>query len=137
MSTSQWYKWDIYFCLWGGPEAADRDRAAHVLGLEEHGALGKSPDRWLEPNLAWEVEADQGAKKRPWGLWAMVTWEESYTSFSSWVRTSRSGAPSASRSGTWSKGLRMEAFPPKLLGWFHSVSPKTKHTSLAQGPLPT
>lgn len=28
----------------------------------------------------------------------------------------------------------MEAFPLKLLGWFHRVSPKTKHTSAGAGP---
>ena len=62
-----------------------------------------------------------GQRGRPRG------WNEGCTWFSSWVRTSRSGTPSASMSGTWSRGLRTDTFPPKLLGWLHRVSPKTKH----------
>lgn len=71
--------------------------------------------------------------QRPRGVGAAVPWEESCTSFPSWARTSRSGAPSASRSGTWSKGLRMEAFLPRLLGRFHRVCPETKHMSHGAG----
>lgn len=56
------------------------------------------------------------------------------TSWPSRARISRSGAPSPSMSGTWSRGLKMEAFPPKLLEWLHRVSPKTKHT-VAPNPL--
>lgn len=43
------------------------------------------------------------------------------------VRISRSAAPSPSTSGTCSRGLRTEAFLPKLLGWLHRVPPKSKH----------
>lgn len=105
-----------------------------VLGLQvpEHRALGKSPEQTQIPPGKGKGTREQ--RQRPRGTWTEVTREESSTSLSSWVRTSSSGVPSASRSGTWSKGLRMEAFLLKLLEWFHRVSPKTKHTSLGAGP---
>lgn len=124
----------VHSCSWGGTQSCPS-----TLGLREPGprALGKSPDSSQTPTLPGKSKGTTGQRREsPRGTWAAVTREESCTSFSSWVSTSRSGAPSASRSGTWSKGLRMEVFLRKLLGCLHRVSPKTKHTSLGAGPRP-
>lgn len=71
----------------------------------------------------------QGPERGPDGEAAQLGWGGTW--FSSWIRTSRSGAPSASRSGTRSRGLRTDAFPPKLLGWLHRVFPETEHRTQA------
>lgn len=58
----------------------------------------------------------------------------SCTSLSSWVRTSRSGAPSASASGTWSGGPRTDTLLPKPLGRFHRLCPGRSTPTLSARP---
>lgn len=114
----------------------DRDRAAPLCWVCRCQATGPWASLLTDDqtqNLPGKWKTKDQAREAP-EAWAAGTWEESCTSLSSWVRTRRSGDPLSSRSGTWSKGLRMVAFLLKLLGWFQRVAPKTKHTSAGAGP---
>lgn len=104
----------------GGDGAQCAGGASRADEAGGHGAACSSGgERTLCPS--------QGPGQGPGGEAAQLGWGGTW--FSSWMRTSRSGAPSASRSGTRSRGLRTDTFPPKRLGWLHKVFPETEHST--------
>lgn len=119
----------VDLCGISGGDGAQTDRRQGAWGgADKAGGRGApAPFPELRVRLWWGALSlpVSGAQTRPDGEAAQLGWGSTW--FSSWTRTSRSGAPSASRSGTRSRGLRMDAFPPKLLGWLHRVFPETEH----------